>query len=185
MKLDDILPIEKDRKDKDKWNKIYLFKGSPLSGIYEWGAWLVATVTYTKEIYEKTKEKKPISILRKNMKNGDTFAKGGFPETSLTKYIPAHKDVDVLNEYTIITINLPESFNDKTYEQLLEEFNQWKNSLPTEKQKKDINTNIPSFAQNSNGGLISQIVNYSIEDHTPMENIEFIQRLKNTVLSIL
>jgi len=185
MKLDDILLLEKKRKERENWNKIYLIKSNPVAGLYEWSAWLVATVTYTKEVYEKTKEGKPINILQKKTKSGEIFAKGGFPETSLTKYIPAHKDISVLNEYTIITIDLPESFNDKTYEQLLEEFNQWKNSLPTEKQKKDINNNIPSFTQDSNGGLISQIVNYSIEEHTPMENIEFIQRLKNTVLSIL
>ena len=40
-KLSEVFNIERDRQDKDKWNKIHLFKMGDFYRAYEWSAWLI------------------------------------------------------------------------------------------------------------------------------------------------
>ena len=203
-KLADILPIEHDRQEPEKWNVIHLFKTGTFYSAYEWSAWLTAVISFNDEVRMQTRERQPLSVTRNTIASadGETFCKIGFPIRSVDKFIPNRTDFTPIDDsHLTITIELPQPTDgsEVTYERLSEAFEKWKESQPIKKPKdKDETTDAPKPAATKNtttqhatimtsgqSGLISQIMAYPLDQRTPMENIEFISSLKQQIASIL
>lgn len=203
-KLADILPIEHDRHEPEKWNVIHLFKTGTFYSAYEWSAWLTAVISFNDEVRMQTRERQPLSVTRNTIASadGETFCKIGFPIRSVDKFIPNRTDFTPIDDsHLTITIELPQPTDgsEVTYERLSEAFEKWKESQPIKKPKdKDETTDAPKPAATKNtttqhatimtsgqSGLISQIMAYPLDQRTPMENIEFISSLKQQIASIL
>ena len=203
-KLADILPIEHDRHEPEKWNVIHLFKTGTFYSAYEWSAWLTAVISFNDEVRMQTRERQPLSVTRNTIASaeGETFCKVGFPIRSVDKFIPNRTDFTPIDDsHLTITIELPQPTDgsEVTYERLSEAFEKWKESQPIKKPKdKDETTDAPKPAATKNTttrpatimtsgqpGLISQIMAYPLDQRTPIENIEFISSLKQQIASIL
>jgi hypothetical protein len=204
-KLADILPIERDRQEPDKWNVIHLFKTGTFYSAYEWSAWLTAVIAFNDEVRMQTRERQPLSVTRNTIASseGETFCKVGFPIKSVDKFIPNRMDFQPIDDsHLTITIAMPTppDGSEMTYERLSEAFEQWKESQPIKKPKEKEETTDdqkPATATRSTqtrpsatiapspSGLISQIMAYPLDQRTPLENIEFISSLKQQIAGIL
>ena len=203
-KLADILPIERDRQEPEKWNVIHLFKTGTFYSAYEWSAWLTAVISFNDEVRMQTRERQPLAVTRNTIASadGETFCKVGFPIRSVDKFIPNRMDFTPIDDsHLTITIELPQPTDgsEVTYERLSEAFEKWKESQPIKKPKdKDETTDAtkPSATKNTTtrhatimasgqSGLIAQIMSYPVDQRTPIENIEFIISLKQQIASIL
>ena len=139
-KLADILPIERDRQEPEKWNVIHLFKTGTFYSAYEWSAWLTAVISFNDEVRMQTRERQPLAVTRNTIASaeGETFCKVGFPIRSVDKFIPNRTDFTPIDDsHLTITIELPQPTDgsEVTYERLSEAFEKWKESQPIKKPK--------------------------------------------------
>ena len=149
------------------------------------------------------------------MKDSDqTFCKVGFPFKSIEKFCPNRQDFEgVENDHITFRIPFPEPTDGSeiTYERIKDAVEKWTESHEikppkrTQEEMKQIKaqhkaettaenaaasalatttTHAPA-PTNQGGGLIQQILAYPLSDSTPMENIAFIQRLKQQITAIL
>ena len=208
-KLADIIQIERDRQEEGSWAVIHLFKTGSFYSAYEWSAWLIAVITFNDEVRMRTKDRKPIAVTRIKMANtDDTFCRVGFPLKSVEKYIPTRLSYDAEDDkHIVISVQLPQPQDGSTitYERLAEAVVKWKEAQPIKKPKdskdgdpqtetdrqpeqgqpKPKTTKIIEKPSVNGGGLIAQIMAYPLTERTPMENFEFIQRLKQQIAAIL
>lgn len=204
-KLADILPIERDRQEPERWNVIHLFKTGTFYSAYEWSAWLTAVIAFNDEVRMQTRERQPLAVTRNTIASaeGETFCKVGFPIRSVDKFIPNRTDFTPIDDsHLTITIELPQPTDgsEVTYERLSDAFEKWKESQPIKKPKEKYET-APKTATATTpkpaparpaitmtpgqSGLIAQIMAYPLDQRTPMENFEFISSLKQQIASIL
>lgn len=206
-KLSDILPIECDRQEPEKWNVIHLFKTGTFYSAYEWSAWLTAVIAFNDDVRMQTRERQSLAVTRNTIasQEGETFCKVGFPIKSVDKFIPNRTDFTPIDDsHLTITIALPKPTDgsEVTYERLSEAFEKWKESQPIKKPKEKKETpdvpkpdtatatrttptrNATTMAPRRSG-IISQILDYPLDQRTPVENIEFISGLKQQIASIL
>ena len=54
-KLADILFIERERNEKERWNEIHLFTTGGFYSAYEWSAWLTSVISYNDEVRKQSK----------------------------------------------------------------------------------------------------------------------------------
>ena len=110
---------------------------------------------------------------------------------SVEKYIPERENFESVGDKQVtITINLPQP-NDGSmlsYERMNEAFESWKDGIElTERKKKD--EKVVAVAQQqkqpTGGGILSQIMAYPLSERTAIENIQFIQSLKQQICAVL
>lgn len=133
MNLREILALEHDREDKEKWNVIHLHKTGGFYSAYEWSAWLVAVISFNDEIRMRTKDRLPLAVSRYKLAGTeDTFCKVGFPLKSVDKFIPQRKDFKADDNHLIFTIELPQpkDGSEVTYERLKESIDKWREDHP-------------------------------------------------------
>lgn len=191
-KLEDVFVVEADRRDSEKWSKIHLFKMGDFWRAYEWSAWLIAVITYNEKVRMTSRDRKPIHVTRMNRTDVEgTYCFVGFPVKSVEKYIPERENFESVGDKQVtITINLPQP-NDGSmlsYERLNEAFENWKDGIDlTERKKKDARpvAVAQQQAQPTGGGIISQIMAYPLSERTAIENIQFIQSLKQQICAVL
>lgn len=191
-KLEEVFVVEADRKEADAWNKIHLFKMGDFWRAYEWSAWLIAVITYNENVRQATKDRKPIHVTRMKRTDIDgTYCFVGFPVKSVEKYIPERENFEnVSDKHVTITISLPQP-NDGTtlsFERMNEAFEKWKDGIElTERNKKDSKATVTTSQpqQPMGGGILSQIMAYPLSERTAIENIQFIQSLKQQLSAIL
>jgi len=188
--LTECLAIESERKESSTWNKIHLFKQGDFWKAYEWSAWLIATVTYTEEARMNTKSRRPLKVSRMNLadENG-TYCSVGFPLRSIEKFIPNRQNFESIDDsHIIITVALPQpdEGSELTEDSLVNNFGSWKESIKvTEKKKGKIVEITHQQEQKPSGGMLSQIMSYPLSERTAVDNIQFIQSLKQQVSAIL
>ena len=134
-KLADILSIERDRQEPEKWNVIHLFKTGTFYTAYEWSAWLTAVVSFNDEVRKQTKARMPLTVTRNEIASSEneTFCKVGFPMKSVEKFIPARTGFEAIDDnHLVITIPLPQPSDGTavTYERLAEAVEKWKEEQP-------------------------------------------------------
>lgn len=188
--LTDVLAIEADRHDPDKWNKIHLFKIGDFWRAYEWSAWLIAVVTYNDEVRMGTKDRKPIQVTRMNRTDIEgTYCFVGFPVRSIEKYIPRRDNFESVDDkHVVVTISLPQSSDGTavTEEMLTKALGQWKESIEIKKKKdKKEQSAAEQPSAMPTGGVLSQIMAYPLSERTAIENIQFIQSLKQQISTVL
>ena len=192
--LTEVFAIESDRATSDKWNKIHLFKMGDFWRAYEWSAWLISVITYNDAARQATKDRKPIYVTR--MKRTDiegTYCFVGFPVRSLEKYIPTRENFESIDDkHVVVTITLPQPTDgsELNEELLVTAVNQWREGIELKKKKKDKadSSADDSMAGNQHptgNGILSQIMAYPLSERTAIENIQFIQSLKQQVATIL
>lgn len=187
--LTEVFAIESDRHESDRWNKIHLFKIGDFWRAYEWSAWLIAAVTYNDQARMGTSDRKPLQVTRMNRTDTNgTYCFVGFPVRSVDKFIPTRDNFESVDDkHVVVTITLPQlSDGDNTEEVMTEAFRRWKESIAMKQQKEkkeqpaaDAGSGMPS------GGILSQIMAYPISERTAIENIQFIQSLKQQLATIL
>ena len=201
-KLSEILIIERDRQDQDRWNQIHLFKTGGFYSAYEWSSWLTAYISYNDEIRKQSKDRLPLAVTRNSIAttDGDTFCRVGFPMKSVDKFIPTRTDFRAIDDgHLIITIPLPQPTDgtEITFERLEKAFNEWKESQPIkqpkEKKPPEEEKPVPSGHPSNDDvaraqgkcGIISQILSYPLSDRTAMENFDFIRSLQQQIAAII
>lgn len=191
-KLADILSIERDRQEPEKWNVIHLFKTGTFYTAYEWSAWLTAVVSFNDEVRKQTKSRMPLAVTRNEIASSEneTFCKVGFPMKSVEKFIPARTGFEAIDDnHLVITIPLPQP-NDGTeitYERLAKAVEKWKEEQPIKKTKEKQQSRQEPVAVTATGnvGIIAQILSYPLSERTPLENFQFITSLKQQIAQIL
>jgi hypothetical protein len=199
MTLTDILEIEKDRKEEKNWDIVHLFKTGGFWSAYEWSAWLVAVVSFNDEVRMQTKDRKPLTVSRYAISNGndnDTFCKVGFPLKSVEKFIP-NRIALLANDakHIAIRIPIPPATPDGepiSYDYLCTAINDWRNSQQIKERGGKKNKNTAPVSQQSPhpiaqtpGGIISKILAYPLDQRTAADNMQFISELKLQITSIL
>jgi len=191
--LSEVFNLEVNRKEPKEWNKIHLFKMGDFWRVYEWSAWLISVITYNDEVRMATKDRRPLQVTRMNRTDiEDTYCFVGFPIRSLEKYIPTRENFEGIDDkHVVVTITLPKTKDGSeiTYERLSDAFNKWKDSIEI-KQKKNKTENQPAAAAVPAApapgcGILSQIMAYPLSERTAIENIQFIQSLKQQLSAIL
>ena len=191
-KIADILTLEGDRVEPEKWNVIHLFKTGGFYSAYEWSAWLTSVIAYNDEVRKQQKDRNPLAVTRYELKDsGETFCRIGFPMKSVEKFIPNRNDFEAEDDkHLIITIELPtpKDGTEITYERLGDAFTKWKESFEIKAKKEQKNEEskahpVPVTTQSN--GIISQILAYPLDQRTALDNIQFISSLKQQISSIL
>lgn len=188
--LTEVFAIESDRHESDRWNKIHLFKIGDFWRAYEWSAWLIAAVTYNDQARMETSDRKPLQVTRMNRTDTNgTYCFVGFPVRSVDKFIPTRDNFESVDDkHVVVTITLPQpaAGNDINEDLLTVAFNKWKESIKV-KQQKDKKAQPAEEVQQEihSGGILSQIMAYPISERTAIENIQFIQSLKQQLATIL
>ena len=194
--LKDIFSIEEERHKPDTWNKIHLFQHGDFWRAYEWSAWLISVITFNDEVRMATKDRKPLHVTR--MERSDiegTYCFVGFPVRSLEKYIPTRENFESIDDkHVVVTITLPQPTDgsELNEELLFTAVNQWREGIELKKKKdkadKAADDATGAMAGNQHptgGGILSQIMAYPLSERTAIENIQFIQSLKQQLATIL
>ena len=192
MKLSLALEYEKLRQERESWNKIYLNHDGKFFHAYEWSAWLIKTVACTEEFQKERGDSSMIQANRYQTKNSE-YVIIGFPLDSIGKYIPQYVSMTPVedgNGDLIIEVTLPEGTDALTYEEMQQQYEQWRSECPMKEPKSKAGKGAPSNAQmaTSKGGLFSiltQVLSWPVESKTPLENAEFISDLKRQLISLL
>lgn len=192
MKLSPALEYEKLRQEPDSWTKIFLHKDGKFFRAYEWSAWLIKTLVCTEEFQKERGDVKILAANRYVTKKGE-YVSVGFPLESLSKYMPSFGDVDfsAIEDYATFTVEMNTGEEPPTYEELLESFERWKQSLPEKDTKNSGRTSrsVPNI--DTEGGrvgmfqMLSQVLSYPLESRTPSDNADFIAKLKRQLSSLL
>ena len=213
-KIIEILKTERDRQTTDAFNVVHMYKTGQFYTAYDWSAWIISVISYTDAVRNQTKDRHPLTVTRIKMATSDTtFCKVGFPFKSIEKFCPLRQDFEgVENDHITFRIPLPEPTDNSeiTFERLRDAVDKWTESheiKPPKRTKEEMEqikaerkagnsennistqaTTKDSSAKTANtqgGGLIQQILAYQLADSTPMDNIAFIQRLKQQITAIL
>lgn len=209
-KINDILATERDRKEKEKFATVHLYKTGSFYTAYDWSAWLIAVISYTDKVRMATRDRRPLVVTRIQLVSDKrTFCRVGFPFKSIEKFAPERSNFNGEdNSHVTFDVPLPQPADgtEVSFERLQEAVDKWTESLPIKPPKEEsddtpkpkatgkkpaTNATSTSPAQPAQaaapvgGGLIQQIINYPLSERTPMENIEFIQRLKQQIAQIL
>lgn len=214
-KIADILTTERKRPTAADFDVVHMYKTGQFYTAYDWSAWIISVISYTDAVRMQTNDRRPLAVTRvKLATSDDTFCKVGFPFKSIEKFCPNRQDFEgVENDHITFRIPFPQPTDgsEVTFDRLREAVDKWtegyeiKPPKKTEEEMKQIKaqrkaekaaadaaaatpatttTQAPA-PTNQGGGLIQQILAYPLSDSTPMENIAFIQRLKQQITSIL
>jgi hypothetical protein len=189
-KISEILEIEKNREDAAQWNIIHLFKEGGFYRAYNWSAWLIVAVAYNDEVRKNSSDRKPLNVSRKKTKNGENdFAFVGFPLKSLEKFIPNNTGFTPVNDTQIdISIELPATDTEISFEMLAQAFEEWKQTFPIadDKPKKDREYSYEGTpGPHSITAVMSQVLSFPLESKTPMEAMAFISTLKQQLAALI
>lgn len=213
-KIVEILETECKRPTAADFDVVHMYKTGQFYTAYDWSAWIISVISYTDAVRNQTRDRHPLAVTRIKMKDSEqTFCKVGFPFKSIEKFCPLRQDFEgVENDHITFRIPFPEPTDGSeiTYDRIKDAVEKWteaheikppKRSQEEMKQIKaqrkaetaadaaaatpaTTTTHAPA-PTNPGGGLIQQILAYPLSDSTPMENIAFIQRLKQQITSIL
>lgn len=190
MKLRAALEYEKVRSNDDGLNRIILHKDGKFYHAYEWSAWLIKTIVCTEEIQQERGDAKLLQVFRYKTKDTE-YIMLGFPVDVIGKFIPNYTNCEPIKDSNdlSIEIELPEESN---YEEMLEEFDSWKQTCEEKLTKKNLSnagikhdTRSADLSRSGLFGIITKILAYPLERATQVQNIEFIGNLKSEASALL
>lgn len=191
MRITPALAYEKLRQDAESQNKIILHKDGKFYHVYEWSAWLLKTLVCTEELQRERGDAKMLQVNRFVTKNGE-YVLAGFPLESVSKYIPEYDDLQEMEGGDLsITITLSDDMQQLSTEQLLTMFEEWKQNQPVKEGRKSTreihagSSHAPTLARSGVFAIISEVLSYPVEQKTPAENIEFISKMKQSIVALL
>ena len=214
-KIVEILETERKRPTTADFDVVHMYKTGQFYTAYDWSAWIISVISYTDAVRMQTKDRHPLAVTRIKIATSEqTFCKVGFPFKSIEKFCPLRQDFEgVENDHITFRIPFPEPTDGSeiTYDRIKDAVEKWteaheikppkrsqeemkqiKAQRKAEKAAADAAAATPATTTthapaptNQGGGLIQQILAYPLSDSTPMENIAFIQRLKQQITAIL
>ena len=191
MRITPALAYEQLRKDAESQNKIILHKDGKFYHVYEWSAWLLKTVVCTEEMQQARGDAKMLQVNRFVTKSGE-YVLAGFPLESVSKYIPEYDDLQEMEGGDLsITITLSADMQQLSTEQLQTMFEEWKQDQPVKEGRKSTreihagSSQAPTLARSGVFAIISEVLSYPVEQKTPAENIEFISKMKQSIVALL
>lgn len=191
MRITPALAYEKLRQDAESQNKIILHKDGKFYHVYEWSAWLLKTLVCTEELQRERGDAKMLQVNRFVTKSGE-YVLVGFPLESVSKYIPEYDDLQEMEGGDLsITITLSDDMQQLSTEQLLTMFEEWKQNQPVKEGRKSTreihagSSQAPTLARSGVFAIISEVLSYPVEQKTPAENIEFISKMKQSIVALL
>lgn len=191
MRITPALAYEKLRQDAESQNKIILHKDGKFYHVYEWSAWLLKTLVCTEELQRERGDAKMLQVNRFVSKSGE-YVLAGFPLESVSKYIPEYDDLQEMEGGDLsITITLSDDMQQLSTEQLLTMFEEWKQNQPVKEGRKSTreihagSSQAPTLARSGVFAIISEVLSYPVEQKTPAENIEFISKMKQSIVALL
>ena len=191
MRITPALAYEKLRQDAEFQNKIILHKDGKFYHVYEWSAWLLKTLVCTEELQQERGDAKMLQVNRFVTKSGE-YVLAGFPLESVSKYIPEYDDLQEMEGGDLsITITLSDDMQQLSTEQLQTMFEEWKQNQPVKEGRKSTHeihagsSQAPTLARSGVFAIISEVLSYPVEQKTPAENIEFISKMKQSIVALL
>lgn len=192
--ISDIIKIEHETRVDEPTciRKLYLFREGNFTRAYDISAWMIVHFVCGKGSVNQPKP------TRRTLKDGTDFVFVGFPNVSITKYIPSDLKISEVSEkMSVIDASalLPDNLGDLN--KILEEYEKWKETIPVkeEKSKERKNENTASSDVEDVRGvrrknvsltiIFQQILGYDIAAHSPMEWGEFIKSLKSDLMTIV
>ena len=73
MRLNDALENEKNRQERESWNKIYLHKDGKFFHAYEWSAWLIKAFVCTEGFQKERGDSKMLSAFFTRQRRQNTL----------------------------------------------------------------------------------------------------------------
>lgn len=190
MKLTIALENEKNRNERDSWNKIFLHKDGKFYHAYEWSAWLIKTYVCTEEFQQQRGDAKMLSAFLYQTKNSE-YVILGFPVESISKYIPQYEGISPM-ENGDLELSIETDFGEEmTYDVIVGIYEQWRATCEVKESKKQQNgnaqrnNNAEAFSRSGIFHILSKVLSYQVEKSTPAENIEFISNLKYEIAQLL
>ena len=133
-------------------------------------------------------------VTRREQRSGNisdgTMVFIGFPQTSLSKYLPEGAQVSMNDDKSVTIILSPESTTGlDNAESFAKAFTDWKNSIPMaapkkESLKEELKT-LPDMQPYRMSDIMLRIIAFPIEQKTPMECMSFIAEIKKQIASLL
>lgn len=176
--LKEILEKERERGTLEQCAAIHLFREGTFYRAYEWSAWLC--VRYFTEL----------KITHRLLKGGNDIVFVGFPLTSLDRYTPQGATVLPSGDKSVEMVLPAEAFALGTdVESLWKDFEEWKPCQPlTEASKKKVEEGRVEAERNAHPRLTDvmlRILAYPIEQHSPMECMQFLAETKQQISQLL
>ena len=172
-KLEEILAFESQRESDEAKRQIHLFIDGTFYRAYEWSAWLCCSYV------------NPFKATRRNFRGYEQDAVFiGFPKDSLGKFTPKGSTVTDIDEgHKIVTLSasmLTSGTGSDT------DFTQWRETIPLT-QPKEKDTRIPVLANRpvSLTGIMKQVLDYRLEQHSPLDCMLFLSDLQRQLTGIL
>ena len=176
--LKEILSTERERSSLEQCALIHLFREGTFYRAYEWSAWLC--VRYFTEL----------KVTHRLLKGGEDIIFVGFPLTSLDRYTPEGAVVLPSGDKSLeMTLPADAFAPDIDMESLWKGFGDWKQCQPlTEASKKKVAEEKTLAERNAHPHLTDimlRILAYPIEQHSPMECMQFLAETKQQISQLL
>lgn len=182
MTIQEIVQIESDRNQPEKYGVVHLISENSFYRAHDWSAWLLSNFPFGEAA------NKPLRISAKRLKDGYIEAWVGFPVTSLGKYVPNDGSVKfnpVSDNQVDVYIQLPEEYADATAEDLRKIVDEWKEQLPLNEGKKqkredrEVSESQPRIMRISD--VLGRVLSYPLESKSPLEAYEFVRQLRQQI----
>ena len=182
MTIEQIKEIESVRQEPKDWNVIHFLRDGIYYRVHDWSAWLYTQYAHSVDDVKA----KPVA---KRMKDEYLDVMCGFPATSLSKFIDPNSNFQPINDDQFdLTIELPAELADIPFESLQQMKEEWKQSIPLQKSKKerreekDAAEQMPRITRLSD--VITRILAIPMERTSPMEAYEILSDLRRQVAEI-
>ena len=182
MSIDDILKIESDRQDQNKWNIIHFIKEGNFYRVYDWSAWLAAKFYYG----EKSKDMK---FSARKLKTGSLLASWGFPATSIANHIQNSENFSPEDNNVIdVKVTLPPNMLGITYNEIVAQKEEWVTTLPlketrnVQRESHEIDKQSPRLVKITD--VISRIISLPLDRMSPREAWDELYKLRSEVTAI-
>ncbi|MGM9621429.1 MAG: hypothetical protein ACI3X4_08260 [Bacteroidaceae bacterium] len=177
--IKDIMEIERGRHNPGEYGKIHIFQEGSFYRAYQFSAWLC------------TMYMKDFKVTHRQMKGIDeSVCFVGFPVTSLEKWVPeGAKTEQIAEKHQCIVLSIP--VRDEDGSQMMQQYEEWKSSLPlTEAKEKDMakTENKSNHSEPNRLTLFSiaqQVLAYQIESKSPIECMLFLSEIKSNLAKII
>ncbi|MBR1877796.1 MAG: hypothetical protein IJ814_02195 [Paludibacteraceae bacterium] len=170
-KLVDILAVENDRAEALQQHRVHLFADGSFYRAYEWSAWLCCR--YINK-FQTTKRH------NKSLNTDVVFV--GFPQTSLPKFTPenatpkevAEGHIEMLLPETLMPVGADYS----------KEYADWKSAIQL---AQTVEKPLPTLADRpvSLTGVMKKVLEYKVEQHSPIECMQFVSDIQRQLIEIL
>ena len=170
--ISEILSIEQNRDSSDLQRSIHLFLDGKFYRAYEWSAWLCCSYI------------NKFQVTHRQVKSVDTdILFIGFPITSLQKFTPIGSVMESIDEKHVVML-LPETLV-KNIENIKVDFDNWRKTIPIAPPKGNDMSQSLSDHPVKLTDIMKKMLDYRVEQHTPIECMLFIADIQKQLIGLI